>query len=116
LLSALRASRIKAHDYKGDDGAIYEDSVLVSTLHNSKGHEFRAVFILGVVDGLIPFTNSQEPEELEREAALFYVAMTRAKELLYLSYAKKTPNNNKSQPSRFLADISETIDVLDFST
>ena len=45
--------------------------MLVSTLHNSEGHEFRAVFILGLTDGSIPYVTSHEPEEMEREAALF---------------------------------------------
>jgi superfamily I DNA/RNA helicase len=86
----------------------------VSTLHNSKGHEFRAVFILGLAEGSIPYVTSQEPEEMEREAALFYVAMTRAKELLYLSYACKTANDKKTYPSRFLSDLGNAIDTLDF--
>ena len=87
----------------------------MSTLHNSKGHEFRAVFVLGVIEGLIPFTSSQEPEELEKEAALLYVAMTRAKELLYLSYPVKNANGKAQMPSRFLSDLGDSIDVLDFT-
>jgi hypothetical protein len=115
LLKALHAAGIKGHDYKADDAETAADSVLVSTLHNSKGHEFRAVFVLGVTEGLIPFTSSQEPEELEKEAALLYVAMTRAKDLLYLSYPAKNSNGKVQMPSRFLSDLGDSVDVLDFT-
>ena len=115
LLTALKKAGIHARDYKTEEGILEGDSVLVSTLHNSKGHEFRAVFILGLTEGSVPYVNSQEPEEMEREAALFYVAMTRAKELLYLSYSCKTPNDKKTYPSRFISDLGDSIDCLDFS-
>lgn len=114
LLKAFQAAGIKARDYRADEAETSADSVLVSTLHNSKGHEFRAVFILGTTEGLIPFTNSQEPEELEKEAALLYVAMTRAKELLYLSYPTENANGKPHTPSRFLSDLGDSIDVLNF--
>lgn len=114
LLRALDLSGIKARNYRVEEGMAEGDSVLVSTLHNSKGHEFRAVFILGMTEGSIPYVTSQEPEEMEREAALFYVAMTRAKELLYLSYPCKTANDKKTYPSRFLADLGSSVDVLNF--
>jgi superfamily I DNA/RNA helicase len=114
LLKAFQSAGIKAHDYRADEGSTFGDSVLVSTLHNSKGHEFRAVFILGVTEGLLPFINSQEPEELEKEAALLYVAMTRAKELLYLSYSVRSANGKVIAPSRFIQDLGDSIDHLNF--
>ena len=52
-------------------------------MHNSKGHEFKVVFIVGFFDGAIPLLdNTHDPENFESEAALLYVAMTRAKDLL----------------------------------
>lgn len=114
LLKAFTAAGIKAHDYRVEEGAAASDSVLVSSLHNSKGHEFRAVFVCGCVEGLIPYTNSQEPEELEREAALLYVAMTRAKELLYFTYSARNANGKANKPSRFLVDLGNTVDYLSF--
>jgi DNA helicase-2/ATP-dependent DNA helicase PcrA len=83
----------------------------VSTLYNSKGLEFRAVFIFGLNEGYI---RSEEPEEIEREAALLYVAMTRAKELLYMSYHSQNTVGKAMLPSRFIADFQDTIDVLKF--
>jgi hypothetical protein len=77
----------------------------------SKGHEFRAVFIFGLNEGYI---RSEEPEEIEREAALLYVAMTRAKELLYMSYHSQSSVGKAMLPSRFIIDFQDAIDVLKF--
>jgi superfamily I DNA/RNA helicase len=111
LLSVLKAGGISARDYRAEDSSDASPSVLVSTLHNSKGHEFRAVFIFGLNEGYI---RSEEPEEIEREAAILYVAMTRAKELLYLSYHLKNSAGKPTLPSRFVADLREVVDVLEF--
>ena len=59
------------------------------TLHNSKGLEFNTVFITGMEEGLFPSFQSLEDNNLEEERRLAYVGMTRAKERLILSYAKK---------------------------
>lgn len=66
------------------------ESVPIMTIHASKGLEFKCVFIAGCEEGLIPyklFSNSKT--DLEEEKRLFYVGMTRAEKLLYLSYASK---------------------------
>ncbi|MCX7877294.1 MAG: UvrD-helicase domain-containing protein [Ignavibacteria bacterium] len=69
----------------------YEDSknaVTLMTMHSSKGLEFPVVFIAGLEDGIFPLLNSPPTqEELEEERRLFYVAATRAKDRLYMSYA-----------------------------
>jgi superfamily I DNA/RNA helicase len=114
LLKRLQSTGIKALNYRAD-GVGADDAVLVSTLHNAKGHEFRAVFILGVVDGALPLYSAVEAEEIEREAALLYVAMTRAKELLYLSYSNVDLNGRPQKKSRFLEDMWQQLDVLDFA-
>jgi DNA helicase-2/ATP-dependent DNA helicase PcrA len=60
------------------------------TLHRAKGLEFRHVFIVGVEEGLFPHSRSLfDAEEMEEERRLCYVGMTRAKENLYLSYARR---------------------------
>ena len=65
-----------------------EGRVSLMTIHAAKGLEFPAVFVVGVNEGLLPHQKSMSTqEELEEERRLFYVAITRAKQLLYLSYA-----------------------------
>ena len=65
-----------------------EEEVSLMTIHASKGLEFPVVFVVGVNEGLLPHHRSADiPKELEEERRLFYVAVTRAKQLLYLSYA-----------------------------
>ena len=64
------------------------DAVTLMTLHSAKGLEFPSVFVTGVEDRLFPLERSSETdEELEEERRLFYVGITRAKELLHVSYA-----------------------------
>lgn len=88
-----------------------EESVSLMTLHNSKGLEFRAVFITGLEEGLLPHYSSFESKsELEEERRLFYVGMTRTKEKLYLICSDNrmrygTWEGNK--PSRFLEEIRD---------
>ena len=85
------------------------DVVSLMTLHSAKGLEFPVVFIAGVEDGLLPhFHAVKNPEELQEERRLFYVGMTRAKDLLVLSSARKRRLYSlvqKQEPSRFLSEI-----------
>ena len=89
------------------------DGVTLMTIHAAKGLEFRHVFIAGLEDGLFPLErdgggNGAADDEEERR--LFYVALTRAKEKVYLSYAQvRTVFGNRSPriPSEFLLDIDE---------
>ncbi len=90
---------------ENDDNA---DFVTLMTIHASKCLEFKDVFIVGVEETLLPSCN--DPEELEEERRLMYVAITRAKENCFISYAKKRFRNgqlNFSKPSRFISDIDE---------
>jgi DNA helicase-2/ATP-dependent DNA helicase PcrA len=91
------------------------DAIPVSTLHNSKGHEFRAVFLAGLFDGAVPLSYAHDEQELEQEAALLYVAMTRAKELLYLSYARADSGGRQLKESRFLAPMRPHLDILELA-
>lgn len=92
-----------------------DDFASLITVHAAKGLEFKVVFIIGLNDGLFPLSraiNSDDPNELEEERRLMYVAITRAKERLYLTRAKsrfnfQTRANEQTTPSRFL---SEAID------
>lgn len=91
--------------------------ITLMTAHSAKGTEFDVVFMIGMEEGLFPHSRSLlEKSELEEERRLCYVAMTRAKTKLYISFAQRRfffgeASNNQS--SRFLKDIPEDlIDVL----
>ena len=88
-----------------NDGA---DKVNLMTIHGSKGLEFRAVIVIGCNQGLIPAARSIKEGTVEEERRLFYVAMTRSKEFLFLTRYKKafTYNEIRQQaPSCFLREI-----------
>ena len=85
--------------------------VTLMTAHAAKGTEFPVVFLVGMEEGLFPHSRSiVEKDELEEERRLCYVGMTRAKEKLYLSYARRRlyfGQRTHNPISRFLADIPE---------
>jgi DNA helicase II / ATP-dependent DNA helicase PcrA len=85
------------------------DFVSLMTLHNAKGLEFPMVFIIGLEEGVLPYCKAMNHEdEIAEERRLFYVGMTRAKDVLWLTGAKKRKLYAKTQeqePSRFLKDI-----------
>src|SRR4051794_13014915 len=90
-------------DEEGDGG-----QVTLMTLHNAKGLEFRAVFMLGMEEGIFPHARSIEENSLEEERRLAYVGMTRAKERLTLTHAMRRSLFGRSEanlPSRFLDEI-----------
>jgi DNA helicase-2/ATP-dependent DNA helicase PcrA len=86
-----------------------EDAVAVMTLHSAKGLEFPVVYIVAVEEGILPHARSLERlEELEEERRLLFVGMTRAREELYLSYARARAfrgMESPSIPSRFFGEI-----------
>ncbi len=92
-----------------DELATEQDAVTLITMHQAKGLEYSNVFIVGLEEGLMPHNRSlEDPEQLEEERRLLYVASTRAQQRLYLYYAFKRRlygRENLSTPSRFLADI-----------
>ena len=88
-----------------------EDSVQLMTMHSAKGLEFEQVFICGLEEGLFPHKFSMDdPNRLEEERRLCYVAMTRARQLLTLSFAERRRlygEDSYPRPSRFLAEVPE---------
>jgi DNA helicase-2/ATP-dependent DNA helicase PcrA len=84
-------------------------AVTLMTLHSAKGLEFPVVFIIGLEEGVLPYFKALESEdEIREERRLFYVGMTRAKDILWLTGASKRRLYTKIQDqeaSRFLADI-----------
>lgn len=91
------------------DGAnLDENFVLVSTIHAVKGLEFKVVFVVGTEEGIFPIIRGTEnTNDMEEERRLMYVAITRAKENLFLTNAKTRYLYNRQQfqkPSRFLVE------------
>jgi DNA helicase-2/ATP-dependent DNA helicase PcrA len=97
--------------YSEQDAIRGEQSlVTLMTLHNAKGLEFRAVFMIGMEEGIFPHSRSLEEAMLEEERRLCYVGMTRAQERLTLTHAASRSlwgARNYNLPSRFLDELPE---------
>jgi DNA helicase-2/ATP-dependent DNA helicase PcrA len=95
-----------------DQDALRDQQSLVTlmTLHNAKGLEFNAVFMIGMEEGVFPHSRSIEENSLEEERRLAYVGMTRARERLTLTHASARAlygNRNYNLPSRFLDELPQ---------
>lgn len=93
---------------------IKDDCLTISTIHSAKGLEWNSVFIIGAVDGRFPSAYSfNSSDEMEEELRLMYVATTRAKSDLYISYPIDMYDYSSqmilTKPSRFLDDIDENL-------
>ena len=88
-----------------------KNKVTLMTIHSAKGLEFKYVYVVGVEDGLFPSPMAMESQKgLEEERRLFYVAVTRAKEQVSISYAKQRYKYGElsfSKPSRFIGEIDQ---------
>lgn len=81
------------------------DAITLTTMHGAKGLEFDAVFIISIAEGIIPHEKSKTIDEIEEERRLFYVGVTRAKKILYLSTINSR-YEEKIDKSSFLKEIS----------
>jgi DNA helicase-2/ATP-dependent DNA helicase PcrA len=108
LFAWLSRIALLSRDDLSDDGNGGKANLM--TIHASKGLEFPVVFIAGAEDGTIPHARALEenPDSVEEERRLFYVAITRARDKLFIS-SRKTRGKGKTarlcEPSRFLAEI-----------
>ena len=99
-----------------------DNRVTMMTVHSSKGLEFPVVFIAGMDDGLFPLSRSiDDKKELEEERRLFYVALTRAEERVYILYAtnrrRMGAETVNGLPSRFINEIPEdSLEKISFSS
>ncbi|MFQ7307659.1 MAG: ATP-dependent helicase [Mediterraneibacter sp.] len=86
--------------------SLKQDGVRLMTIHAAKGLEFDTVFLIEANEGRIPYKKAKTEQETEEERRLFYVAMTRAKEVLKICYVK-TKNGKETSPSRFVEELLE---------
>lgn len=87
-----------------------KDAVTMMTVHSAKGLEFDTVFITGLEEGMFPIIHFDEKDNIEEERRLFYVAITRAKRMLYITHANdrmKFGSHERKMKSRFLKEIPE---------
>jgi DNA helicase II / ATP-dependent DNA helicase PcrA len=98
---------------KQTDGEKKNNAVTLMTMHAAKGLEFPMVFIIGLEEGLFPHSRSlMNKDELEEERRLCYVGMTRAKEKLYLTYARRRMfygQKSSNTVSRFIFELPEHV-------
>lgn len=110
LAGFLSHASLEAGDNQAQAG---QDAVQLMTVHAAKGLEFSAVFITGLEEGLFPHENSVlESDGLEEERRLMYVAITRAKERLYLSFAQSRMLHGQTRynvRSRFFDELPEHV-------
>ena len=85
-----------------------QNCLRLTTIHQAKGLEFPVVFVIGLADGTFPLKRTIDEGDLEEERRLFYVAITRAMEELYLSYPMLNNQGNqvmRLNPSRFIQEV-----------
>ncbi|MEF9998452.1 MAG: ATP-dependent helicase [Lachnospiraceae bacterium] len=80
------------------------DTMTLITMHGAKGLEYEAVFIIGANEDIIPYKKAKLTEDIEEERRLFYVAVTRAKKQLTITYTKEK-NGKEMIPSRFIHEL-----------
>ena len=109
LAAFLSHASLEAGEHQAEEGS---DAVQLMTIHAAKGLEFDAVFLTGVEEGLFPHVNAigDESGGLEEERRLMYVAITRARQRLYLSFARERMLHGQTRygmRSRFIAELPE---------
>lgn len=110
LTAFLAHASLEAGEHQAGSG---QDALQLMTVHSAKGLEFHSVFLSGLEEGLFPHDNSRnEAGGLEEERRLMYVALTRARRRLYLSFAQSRMLHGQTRyniPSRFLQEIPENL-------
>lgn len=107
----LVSASLEISDSEHAENGEAKDKVRMMTVHQAKGLEFPVVFVIGASDGLFPLERCIEDGTVEEERRLFYVASTRAKELLVITYPRISMMKGSSvmlDASRFLTEIKPT--------
>ena len=110
MVEALGAAGVPARAADPDAEAGPDDAVAVSTMHAAKGLEWSVVHVAGLEEGLVPIAGAGRGEALEEERRLLYVALTRARRRLHLSWAAERQvagQSSRRRPSRWLAGLGE---------
>jgi len=110
LTAFLAHAALEAGEHQADAGA---DALQLMTVHSAKGLEFHSVFVSGLEEGLFPHENSlTEADGIEEERRLMYVALTRARRRLYLSFAQSRLLHGQTRygiASRFFQEIPDAL-------
>lgn len=116
-----RTGSVNLNDFLGEIGLMsdadkdneVDDAVTLMTLHSAKGLEFDVVFLVGMEEGLFPHTNAMMEEGgMDEERRLCYVGITRARDILYITNAKRRMLYGKdcaNLPSRFIDEIDDSL-------
>jgi superfamily I DNA/RNA helicase len=116
-LTSLRSVGIPVYLFRDPEaGEVSPDqnAVRVSSLHGAKGHEFGTVFVVGAVDRVIPLGSDSDAQSMSSEAAVLYVGMTRARDLLYISHSNTDRHGKPVSRSPFIDVIRQWCDFAEF--
>lgn len=105
LLAQIMLLNSETSDRSADPNA---DALRLTTVHQAKGLEYAAVFLISLADGMFPLRRAIEANDVEEERRLFYVAVTRARDELYLCFPKVNTKGGPAMllsPSRFLQEL-----------
>lgn len=116
-IESLKAAKIPvylARDPEAGEVSPDQNAVRVSSPHGAKGHEFGSVFVVGTVEGVIPLKSTMDTQSVAPEAAVLYVGMTRARDLLYISYSTINGKQRQQARSSFIDLIGRWCDFAEF--
>ncbi len=113
-VASLKGAGIPVYLFQAGEVSPDENAVRVSSLHGAKGHEFGTVFVIGAVEGGIPLGSELDAQTMSSEAAVLYVGMTRARDLLYLSHSAIDRHGKRCSRSSFIDVISRWCDFAEF--
>jgi DNA helicase-2/ATP-dependent DNA helicase PcrA len=94
-----------------DRQAALDDKLAILTVHQAKGLEFPVVFVAMAIDDNFPSSRSKREGRLSEEHRLFYVAVSRAKSRLFISWFERDQRGNRTTPSRYIAHVRKTLDA-----
>jgi superfamily I DNA/RNA helicase len=116
-VSSLKGAGIPVYslrDPEAGEVSLDKNAIRVSSLHGAKGHEFGTVFVIGAVEGVIPLGSDIDAQTASSEAAVLYVGMTRARDLLYLSHSGIDQSGKRLSRSSFIDLIAKWCDFAEF--